>query len=274
MRKVLTADAGYYIRSRLADFSVAGGKDSSRVLAAPIMYNSIMHNFHIEKIKDDVFLVSELFYREHANIYIVADGASCLVIDPGLGLLDLRKFLKQLGFRKFIVSATHAHYDHIGGLVHFLKKEICLPSSVFINLHEKKLHGLHFLTEEDFNEEARVVFKEKIKLYDLQASTDIQPHVKRELCIGPHIFEIIKTPGHTDDSVVFYDRQNHILITGDTLYDGKLYLDFPNSDLDEYKKSLSLINQLDLDLVLPGHNQVLSGIKAKAIIKKISCSFK
>lgn len=46
--------------------------------------------------------------------------------------------------------------------------------------------------------------------------------------LGRRVMDIVPIPGHTDDSIALYDRRTGILLTGDTVYPGRLYVtDFP-----------------------------------------------
>ncbi|MEC5190852.1 hydroxyacylglutathione hydrolase [Arthrobacter sp. MP_M7] len=46
--------------------------------------------------------------------------------------------------------------------------------------------------------------------------------------LGGRVLEVIPTPGHHPSAVAFYDRDTGILLTGDTVYPGRLYVqDFP-----------------------------------------------
>jgi glyoxylase-like metal-dependent hydrolase (beta-lactamase superfamily II) len=48
------------------------------------------------------------------------------------------------------------------------------------------------------------------------------------LDLGGRAMDVIPIPGHTDDSIALYDRRTGILLTGDTVYPGRLYVtDFP-----------------------------------------------
>lgn len=54
------------------------------------------------------------------------------------------------------------------------------------------------------------------------------------LDLGSRIMDIIPIPGHTDDSIALYDRRTGILLTGDTVYPGRLYV----NDFSAFQKSL------------------------------------
>lgn len=73
--------------------------------------------------------------------------------------------------------------------------------------------------------------------------------------LHPFSFRVILTPGHTPDSICLYEETHKILLSGDTLYPGPIYLHFPESN---YKKYLGSIKKLakikKIERILPGHN--------------------
>jgi glyoxylase-like metal-dependent hydrolase (beta-lactamase superfamily II) len=78
--------------------------------------------------------------------------------------------------------------------------------------------------------------------------------------LGEEIFEIIKTPGHTPGSVCFYNKQNHLLFSGDTLFLGlRGRTDFSYGSTKNIFASLKKLMKLEKDtLVLPGHGDETS----------------
>ncbi len=54
------------------------------------------------------------------------------------------------------------------------------------------------------------------------------PTERGSIDLGSRILDVIAIPGHQPFSVAFYDRRTGILLTGDSLYPGRLYVfDFP-----------------------------------------------
>lgn len=54
------------------------------------------------------------------------------------------------------------------------------------------------------------------------------PMDRGSIDLGGRVLDVIAIPGHQPFSVAFYDRRTGILLTGDTLYPGRLYVsDFP-----------------------------------------------
>lgn len=73
-------------------------------------------------------------------------------------------------------------------------------------------------------------------------------------------FELIKTFGHTMDSVTYYFREDKVMFTGDFLFYKTIgRCDLPESNYDEMLVSIDKIKKYDDDIVIyPGH-----GIKTK-----------
>lgn len=70
-------------------------------------------------------------------------------------------------------------------------------------------------------------------------------------------YEIIKTPGHTDDSITFYFKDDKIMFTGDFIfYHTCGRCDFPNSNIEDMIKSLENIKKYEDDIkIYPGHGR-------------------
>ena len=57
---------------------------------------------------------------------------------------------------------------------------------------------------------------------------DNWPHGRARLDLGGRMIEVIPTPGHHPSAVALYDETTGLLLTGDTVYPGRLYVqDFP-----------------------------------------------
>lgn len=74
--------------------------------------------------------------------------------------------------------------------------------------------------------------------------------------IGGRTLEVLRVPGHTDDSVALLDRNAGFLWSGDSFYAGPIWLFFPETDLVAYKQSVARLAALapDLKAVFPAHN--------------------
>ncbi|MBQ6841378.1 MAG: MBL fold metallo-hydrolase [Bacilli bacterium] len=71
-------------------------------------------------------------------------------------------------------------------------------------------------------------------------------------------FEVIKTPGHTDDSISFYFKQEKLLFSGDFIFKEAVgRCDFPESSEADMIESLNMISTYPDDIIIyPGHGPI------------------
>jgi len=97
-----------------------------------------------------------------------------------------------------IVTHSHAHGDHIGGDAQFAGQ----PDTTLVGTNVE----------------------------DVQAFFGIKdwPNELAILDLGGRVLDVIPIPGHEPTSIAVYDRRTRILLTGDTVYPGRLYVrDWP-----------------------------------------------
>jgi glyoxylase-like metal-dependent hydrolase (beta-lactamase superfamily II) len=73
--------------------------------------------------------------------------------------------------------------------------------------------------------------------------------------INPFLFKVIKTPGHTPDSICLYEKKLGYLFSGDTLYLGPIYLQMTESNISDYKKSINKLLRLNIKKIFAAHNE-------------------
>ena len=80
-------------------------------------------------------------------------------------------------------------------------------------------------------------------------------HLKESLNVAGFNYEIIKTPGHTDDSVCYYFKDDGVLFSGDFIFYKTIgRTDFPTGSDEKMHQSLELISKYPDNIkVYPGH---------------------
>lgn len=200
----------------------------------------------ITRVIKDVYCIREMDYQEGCNCYLIVGSEKCLLVDTGIGFIDfsflLKKYVKK---KELLVIVTHFHFDHFAGSVQFKK--------VFANktnISGKDI-GLKYLKRDDFSDK---LFYEEVKKCKINEGLFEHIEEKKVIDLGNFKFEIFYTPGHDGSSISLFEKEEEILFSGDCLYDGELYYDFLDSDMEEFVFSLNKLLSLNPKLICGGHN--------------------
>ena len=81
-----------------------------------------------------------------------------------------------------------------------------------------------------------------------------------DLEIGGRTFEVIWTPGHSPGGICLYWPEKKALFTGDLVFEGSIgRVDLPGGDLNAMGESIEKIRGLDVEVLLPGHGNIVHG---------------
>jgi len=182
---------------------------------------------------EDIYLIQGVGLT--SNIYVIGKTAITL-IDAGNGaqINSLTSHLQKSGLAvedvvKVIV--THAHADHIGGL-----EDVCQKAHPEILIHEAEAHSL----------QGRIAGQSIIKLRGGE-----------RVATEKGVVEVIHTPGHSRGALCLYDRQRRTLFSGDTVFPGGFFgrCDLEGGDAKALVASLEALLKLNVDILLPGHEE-------------------
>ena len=80
-----------------------------------------------------------------------------------------------------------------------------------------------------------------------------------ELKVGTLHFRVLHTPGHSPGSICLYWPREKALFAGDLIFSqGVGRTDLPGGDGEELKGSIKKVSELDVEVLLPGHGEVIS----------------
>ena len=139
------------------------------------------------------------------------------------------------------ILLTHSHWDHIADTSLF-KKHYHLP--VYI----------HALDAPNLQKPGSDLLPCWISIEGVQPDVLIEEN--SEIQIGADLkFKVICTPGHTPGGVCFYCEMEHVLFSGDTLFQGTIgNLSFPTARPHLMWESLKKLSLLPSETVVyPGH---------------------
>lgn len=177
-----------------------------------------------------------------ANSYILRVGSQCILIDPG----DCEAASLVRECKEVSVLITHGHFDHVLG-IDCVKKEALVADVV-----------AHELTER--------VYKESLELARLwgisvkSAGLKVTRALRGDSVLNVYgvRVDVLYTPGHSPDHLVYYIPKLNTLFSGDLLFKGSIgRWDLPGGDASLLADSLKRISGLPETLrVLPGHGDV------------------
>ena len=193
------------------------------------------------------------FYPEQGifdcNTYVIK-GNPGIIIDPGATMF-LPALIDSLHKDNIdpkgidIIANTHLHGDH------------CAANEAFKQLSGAKI-AIHPVQKKFYNQ----VVLEVAGFFGLPPA-----EFKEDSCLdndrlsdGDAEFELIPSPGHSLDCVCFYCHEEKILICGDVIFEENTgRVDLPGGNADELKKSIEKLSQLEIEYLLPGHMDIVTG---------------
>ncbi len=203
------------------------------------------------KLTDNLFFYPECGMLD-ANTYIIKDDTNILV-DPGSPqyLPALVRAMQQDGIKPGdvnIIINTHLHLDHYGASEGFKKLS---GARILTHAKQKEFYDLSVVKVAQF-------FGMPPQEYKEDALLDAAEFGKGNLGL-----EVIYAPGHSADSVCFYSPKAKFLICGDVIFcENTGRVDLPGGNARQLKDSIESLSKLDMEFLLPGHMDVISGAGA------------
>jgi glyoxylase-like metal-dependent hydrolase (beta-lactamase superfamily II) len=218
----------------------------------------------------------------HTNSYLVHGEDKHLLIDTGWNTEEAFQSLKdQLAeagtdFRDISqMIITHVHPDHYG-----LANRVRELSQAKISLHEqeRELINLRYQNMDEFLRQTEEwlhingVPDNALPPFPRRITTPAQPDTilqgGEKISIGIFNLEVLWTPGHAPGHICLYEPSQKILFAGDHVLPGIT----PNiglqtasglNPLGDFLNSLNELKQMDVNLILPGHEYHFTGLSAR-----------
>jgi glyoxylase-like metal-dependent hydrolase (beta-lactamase superfamily II) len=237
------------------------------------------------QVADGITLVTEPHVDSliRANFYHVRGSEADLIVDTGTGIAPLAWVLGGLvdHGQRVIAVATHAHYDHAGGmhefgerLVHPREQELLAGRGLFASLLGQDFPAAWRSQVEDDEHRLPEVLVDAVPCegFDPRNYTLTPAHATRlvddgdQISLGSRVIEVMHTPGHSPGGICLVDRRAGVLFSGDTLYDSRLFDELPGSDIGSYLKTIARLRSLTgIRLVCPGHDATFGGDRLREL---------
>mgnify|MGYP002624216609 CR=1 FL=1 len=182
------------------------------------------------------------------NCYVVSDETlECVIIDCGAFYQEERQalvdYIRTEGLKPVHLLCTHGHLDHNFGndtvySEYGLKPEVSKADSHMMkNPSRQALPFYGFPLDDEFPAVGHFFEPDEI------------------ITVGSHSLKVLATPGHSRGSVVFYCEAEHVVFTGDTLFEHSIgRTDMEGGSMMQIIQSLRMLAQLPDDTVVyPGH---------------------
>ena len=194
--------------------------------------------------------ISTFFAEEcQENTYVVSDDTlECIIIDCGAYYDDERRaitdYISSQGLKPVRLLATHGHWDHNLGIdtiyqTYGLRVEAAKEDEFIIS---------------DIPHNFQSIIGAPLRREYPAVGRFFEPD--EVIRFGHHSLQVLKTPGHSPGSVVFYCAEERTAFTGDTLFRMSVgRTDFDGGSYTQLMSSLAnVLAKLPADtVILPGH---------------------
>ena len=161
----------------------------------------------------------------HVRFFLLAGDKKALLIDSGMQVHNAREIAEGLVSLPVELLNTHGDMDHVGSNDEF--------DFFYMNLAEASNY------------------------YNTQKKTGtIVPVTDGDIIdLGGRELEIITLPGHTPGSISVLDKRNRVLISGDSIQDGNIFMFGVQREMHAYILSLEKLGKYRdrFDVIYPSH---------------------
>jgi glyoxylase-like metal-dependent hydrolase (beta-lactamase superfamily II) len=179
------------------------------------------------KFTDDTYILRQSLCTnfEGPFLYLMIGKTKALLVDTGTGGVDLAGEVNRLIAGKnvqLVVAHSHSHGDHVGGDGAFRNQ----PNTTVVSTQTAAAQSFFGITG------------------DAPSSFDL----------GSRVIDVLAIPGHQAAHLAFYDHETQLLLTGDTLYPGRLYIDDWNSYRTSVPRLVAFVDaQRPVSYIVGGH---------------------
>lgn len=175
----------------------------------------------VQRYDRDTFVIRQSIRTnfEAPFIYLLFGRERALLLDTGAGNVAIRPTIERIIEERrqtnggktisLIVAHTHAHQDHIAG------------DAEFAGRSDTRVVGT-----------AAAEVARFFELIPWPGRTSV-------IDLGGRVLDVIAAPGHENSHLMLFDRRTRILLSGDSLYPGRLY--YKRADLPIYRASMKRV---------------------------------
>lgn len=182
------------------------------------------------EMKPEIIKIDDNTYRiedDGVRFFVLTGTESALMIDSGMNTPDAKKIAEEITDLPLKILNTHADPDHVSGNAAFTE---C------------------YLGPKD-EAKFRSLGHEKEKILPVKEGDVID--------LGGRKLIVIDLPGHTEGSIAVLDAEKKVLIGGDSIQSGHIYMFGRGRSMEEYRDSLEDLlknHGEEFDIIYPSHD--------------------
>jgi len=238
------------------------------------------HWFERKRIDDEITLLWEPHVDPlvRCNIWHMRGRDRDAMIDSGLGIASLTAAAKDLLQKEVIAVATHIHYDHVGGLHEFENRVMHrIEAPKMANFDEAGglyasdmgviADGLRSAGY-DVPETLVTAVPEGFDPAEYRVTPTSVTRTVDEgdiIDLGDRHFEVLHLPGHSPGSIGLFEATTETLFSGDAIYDGPLLDELPESNIQDYVRTMKRLRELPVRVVHAGHDPSFGGERLREL---------
>lgn len=181
--------------------------------------------YEVIRINENTWRIED---NAHVRFFLLTGTREALLIDSGMQVSNAKEIAQELTDLPIKLLITHADRDHVGSNGEF-ETFYMHPSEAANYYNTQKMTG-EFIPIED----------------------------GAVLDLGERPLEIISLPGHTPGSSAVLDVNHRVLISGDPIQDGMIFMFGVQREIHAYLKSLKKIEACKdrFDEIYPSHGSI------------------
>ncbi len=212
--------------------------------------------FEVYAIEAGIYAIYEPFQWQEVISWLIEGDERALLLDTGNGIGNIGAVVATLTDLPVTVVNSHSHFDHTGGNHQF---DRILSLGTPFSLAQSSGYQTEELLAEVSPEALCKPLpngiepgEHRVRQYTITgkiADGDV-------IDLGGRRLEVLHIPGHTPDAIALLDRDAGFLWSGDSFYEGPIWLFAPETDLRSYRESVRRLAGIapELTAVFPAHN--------------------
>jgi len=200
--------------------------------------------FEVYRVDPDVYAIYEPRQWQEVISYLVVGRDRALLFDTGMGIAEIGPVVSALTDRPVVVLNSHSHHDHVGDNHAFTRV-------LALDLPYTREHARGSQHAEVSGEVAPSALCGALPAGFDSTTYRVRPwhitgvvHDGSRIDLGGRSLEVLRVPGHAPDAIALRDEAHGLLFTGDTFYEGPIYVFGAGADFGAYTRSVERLAAL------------------------------